>query len=196
MVPPPKQYNWQDISTIIHAYSKRLIAYAFYFLKNQEEAADVAQEVFIQFWEKKSLQFSGEKALESYLFAMVRNACLNKIEKENVQEQHLSQLNHSLLEEVAATFDESLIRQIFDEIEQMPPQTRNIIQGVFIRNQKYQEIADELGISVNTVKSLLKKGLKHLRSRFSGKLELFLVYLVKSCHTGQNPTPHTATISI
>ena len=40
---------------------------------------------------------------------------------------------------------------------------------------KYQEVADQLGVSINTVKTLLKNGMRYLRERFAGRVDLFLV---------------------
>ena len=53
-----------------------------------------------------------------------------------------------------------------------------IIQGVFFREMKYQEVADYLGISINTVKTLLKNGMRHLRERFAERVDLFLIIVL------------------
>lgn len=58
------------------------------------------------------------------------------------------------------TWNDELIQEIETEISNMPEQTREIIQGVFFQGLKYQEVADQLGISINTVKTLLKNGMK------------------------------------
>ena len=70
---------------------------------------------------------------------------------------------------------DELIQEVETEIAEMPEQTRVIIQSVFFREMKYQEVADQLGISINTVKTLLKNGMRHLRERFVGRMDLFLV---------------------
>lgn len=49
-----------------------------------------------------------------------------------------------------------------------------------MQDMKYQEVADDLHISINTVKTLLRNGIKHLRSHFSQHLELLIFYLQKA----------------
>jgi len=49
----------------------------------------------------------------------------------------------------------------------------------FIENRRYKEIAEELGLSVNTVKTHISKSLKRLREDFSGDLLLFFISIKK-----------------
>ena len=74
--------------------------------------------------------------------------------------------------------NDELIQEIETEISNMPEQTREIIQGVFFQGLKYQEVADQLGISINTVKTLLKNGMRHLRERFAERVDLFLIIVL------------------
>ena len=50
-------------------------------------------------------------------------------------------------------------------MEELPGRTRQVVECVMLRNLKYREVAEELGISINTVKFLLKEGTKRLRDR-------------------------------
>ena len=62
----------------------------------------------------------------------------------------------------------------------MPDKTQKVITRIFMQDMKYQEVADDLHISINTVKTLLRNGIKHLRSHFSQHLELLIFYLQKA----------------
>ena len=88
------------------------------------------------------------------------------IEREEVVEEEMVKWNDTLIQEVEA------------EIERMPEQTREIIRSVFFHEMKYQEVADALGISINSVKTLLKNGMRHLRERFAERMDLFLVMVL------------------
>jgi RNA polymerase sigma-70 factor (ECF subfamily) len=156
---------------VYRSYARRLNIYAYYLLKDEAEAEDIVQEILIRFWEKADNRFADEKALKSYLFNSVRNACLNKLEKSSVLQHHLERLNDRLLEEEIVTFDERVIAEIRAEINRLPARTRHVIERVFYRGMKYREIADELSVSINTVKTLLQHGLKHLRERFAGEID-------------------------
>lgn len=86
-------------------------------------------------------------------------------------------LKQEIIEEETFLFDEKIIGEIKEELEQMPRQTRKIISLIFIQNVKYQEVADEMNISINTVKTLLRNGIKHLRNRFSDRFLILYFYL-------------------
>ena len=163
---------------IFHRYSRNLLLYALHYLPTREEAEDVVQEVFFNFWKSNTFDLLKEEALKTYLFRSVKNNCLNRLEKKDVMRNGVDLLYDSVAEEEADTLNEELIRQIQDNIESMAPQTREIIKLIFWKGMKYQEAADALGVSVNTVKTLLKNGIRHLRDRFGDRLDLFLTVIL------------------
>lgn len=108
------------------------------------------------------------RLLRTYLFRSVKNNCLNRLKKKDVLRDRLDLLREDIVEEEMVNWNDELIQEVENEIANMPEQTREIIQAVFFRDLKYQEVADQLGVSINTVKTLLKHGMKYLRERFSG----------------------------
>lgn len=129
---------------------------------------------------KRDILLSDEKVIKTYLFNSVRNACLDKIEKKDVMRYHIDIIKQEIIDEETITFDEKLLLEIREELAQMPDQTQKVITRVFMQDMKYQEVADDLHISINTVKTLLRNGIKHLRSHFSQHLELLIFYLQKA----------------
>ena len=169
-----------DLQHIFDKYAKNLCLYALNYLETEADAEDIVQDVFIRCWEKRDILLSDEKVIKTYLFNSVRNACLDKIEKNDVMRYHIEIINQEIIDEETITFDEKLLLEIREELAQMPDQTQKIITRVFMQDMKYQEVADDLHISINTVKTLLRNGIKHLRSHFSQHLELLIFYLQKA----------------
>jgi RNA polymerase sigma factor, sigma-70 family len=167
-----KQEGFEDI---YKEYAKPLFLYALSFLVSEEEAEDVIQEVFINFWKDDIYRQIKDEVTKTYLFRSVKNNCLNRLKKKDVLRDRLDLLREDVVEEEMMTWNDELIQEVETEIAEMPEQTRVIIQSVFFREMKYQEVADQLGISINTVKTLLKNGMRHLRERFVGRMDLFLV---------------------
>lgn len=166
----------KEINRILAEYAKNLCLYAMNYLPSEADAEDIVQDVFTRFSEKKDNHFLNEKALKTYLFNSVRNACLDKLERKEIIQYNVDILKQEIIDEESPKFDEKIFQEIQDELERMPEQTKRIISCVFSKGMKYQEVADELHISINTVKTLLRKGIQHLRNRFADYPELLVIY--------------------
>lgn len=163
---------------IYKEYSKPMFLYAISFLTTEEDAEDVIQEIFMNLWQTGNFQDIHLPSLKTYLFRSVKNTCLNRLKKKDIISERLEMIHEEVMEEEALRLNDDLIREIEAEIECLPAQTREVIRGVYFHNLKYQEIAERLGVSLNTVKSLQRYGMQHLRNRFSDRLDLFLMMIL------------------
>ena len=167
-----------EFKEIFEHYSGNLYLYALNFLKTEAEAEDVVQEVFIRFWKNVNTELENEKVIKTYLFNSVRNACLNLLEKKTPVYLKTEELKQEITEENAIRFNDQLFEEIQQELHRLPPQTQKIIVMIFLSNRKYQEVADELEVSVNTVKTLLRNGIKKLRNHFANRSDLWLAIII------------------
>ena len=87
-----------------------------------------------------------------------------------------------MIDEEFASVDEDLIHNLQKEIFILAPQTQKIIVGIFYRKLTYKEIADELNISINTVKSLLESVIKKLRKNLNHNMKIILLFWYKKCN--------------
>ena len=65
--------------------------------------------------------------------------------------------------------------KLYKEIEALPLKSREVFKAIVLENQKYKEVAFELGISVNTVKTHYSRALKQLRNSLDVIVVLLLV---------------------
>ena len=165
---------------IFRTYYQPLCKYAYSFLNDKDEAEEVVQASFISIWEKRG-ELSIQTSLKSYLYRMVRNACLNVIKHEKVKQQHAQvQLaggepaQESSSQPVLAS---ELEQKIYESMKRLPEQCRVVFQLSRFEGLKYQEIADQLDISVKTVENQVGKALKIMRTQLKEYLPLFLIFI-------------------
>ena len=159
----------QDKSAVIRQlfgrYYRPLVLYADEYLKDQAAAEDIVQELFVKLWEEDYLLKIANTSLGAYLYSAVRNRCYSYIRQKDVL-RRTKELDHvDIPVEWVADVDEERIDRVMKEMEELPGRTRQVVECVMLRNLKYREVAEELGISINTVKFLLKEGTKRLRDR-------------------------------
>lgn len=172
--------NESAFEMIFRSYYQPLCRYAYSFLEDKEEAEEVVQSAFITIWEKrKSLDI--QTSLKSYLYRMVRNACLNVIKHEKIKQQHVAHelaVTEATYESVAQkVYATELELKISEAMKTLPEQCRLVFQLSRFEELKYQEIADQLQISVKTVENHMGKALKIMREQLKEYLPLFLIFM-------------------
>lgn len=158
---------------------EELVNYANRYLFDKNSSEDIVQEVFIYLWEQAET-IHIKDSLKSYLYSMVRNRSLNYLKSIKVVDSlHLLDLNTILISnydlEAFSTSDKQIIQnQLQQIIKELPFKMQEIVRLRFISNYKYDEIADEMGISVNTVKTQLKRAKLKISASISPLLLLLL----------------------
>jgi len=177
--------NKKVFREIFHLYYPRLEKYAIYFLRNHEEAEDVVQETFLQTWnERKTLK--NKNHLESFLFTLVRNKCLNKLKRKVVEDKFIVNQLKERSEELYhisfgmndefLTMEERLHLDLEKIIIEMPERCGIAFRLRWIEGKKNREIAQEMKISTTMVDKHLAKGMEIARQKLSPDLFLFFVF--------------------
>lgn len=147
-------------------YSSKLYNYSFSFLKNREQAEEVVQEVFLNLWvsrERLDVQFP----LAPLLYTMARRTTLNVLRgvarSHTAMEKLWSDMRHVSNETEETIFLDDL--QSFTEkvLKTLPPQQQQIFRMSRQQELSYDEIAENLNISRNTVKNHLVSALRTIR---------------------------------
>ena len=167
-----------EIRQLYRDYYEPLVLWADTIVKDMSLAEDVVQEFFIRLWEKRLYEHLKQEYLKSYLYTSVRNLALRKLQnKKKIENLPDIALVERVWEEVDHTHDE-LIKRVMDEIQKLPPRSREILECVHLKNMKYAEVAEEMGVSVSTVKTLLVRCVKSLRQSVEGSILLFYICVV------------------
>ena len=166
-----------------HTYYSVLYNYAVSITKDQALAEDAVSEVFLKLWEGRDT-IAIESSLKSYLFKSVYNQCLNALKHIRVQNRYRDFfLHHPPLTDDGSDYPlsgviENEINDILQRtIEQLPEQCRKIFVMSRIEGMKHEEIARELGISINTVRTQIHRALEKLRVELKDYLPLVLPFI-------------------
>jgi RNA polymerase sigma-70 factor (ECF subfamily) len=155
------------------------------FIADRNTVEDLAQEVFIRFWEKREhLQINS--SVPAYLRRMAINEALGYLRRhkhlhdEEITPQFSSPDSTGTVEE--QYLHTELETSIRSAIAALPPKCRTVFQLSRFEELTYQEIADQLGISIKTVENQMGKALRMLRERLKGYLQN-IVLLIVICYS-------------
>ncbi|HEY4206537.1 MAG TPA: sigma-70 family RNA polymerase sigma factor [Puia sp.] len=150
-------------------YYTLLCASAYFFLKNGQEAKDLVQSLFLDIWDRQ-LYVQFHEDIKGYLFLAVKHRCINHLKKQQVQDRtrrgYAALLEEDGTEEMI--YEEGDYGRLQAALKEMPDQKKRAIQMVYIHGKRYQDAADTMRISINSLKTHLKTGLKFLRGEMSG----------------------------
>ena len=159
-------------------YYASLTGYAYTFLKDSDQAAEVSQAVFVKFWEKRE-EINITLSVKSYLFRAVFNSCMNVKKHEEIKQNYRSEeANYAGFVHEDSMTNWELKEQLNKAIAALPEQCRKVFIACKLDGKKYKEIAAELGISEKTVENHMGKALKDLRKHLEFLLVLVLAWIL------------------
>ena len=174
----------QDIDnfeSIFKEYFTILTYYAIKFVKDDDMAKEIVQNVFLNLWEKRE-ELHSSIPLKSYLFRSVYNRSMNYLrDKAKFHSDDISNIDYlnRLEKEGSDNYElHELEARITAEVNQLPHSCGRIFRMSRYEGKKYNEIALELGVSLKTVEAQMTKALKILRNRLSEYLNLIILLII------------------
>lgn len=171
---PLRKNSIEAFKEFFESFYPSVCLFAAKYLKDRDLAEDVAQESFIEYWNRKE-NFEDIKAVKAFIYTVTRNKCLNQIKQKGIRENILrNEINfddyfYELI------LEEETYQKLHQAVDQLPPQSRKII-WLSLEGNNNRSISENLEISVNTVKTLKKNAYRHLRNEL--KDQAFLLFLL------------------
>lgn len=162
-----RQGDKKAFTLLYRKYCRYLYALAYKYLKDTDTAQDAVQQVFLKIWEYRD-NLRIEINLKNYLYTMTKNYILNyfRYNKEAVMlsyaEAQISQAEEYNIQDIIEQAELTL--HLKQAIDHLPPQKRDICLLKVKENITNNEIAERMGLSVNTVKSHYTTAIKLLRN--------------------------------
>jgi RNA polymerase sigma-70 factor (ECF subfamily) len=162
-----KKQNRRAQQELYDRYSPKMFGVCRRYIKNAEEAEDVLVEAFFKVLTKLNM-YSGEGSFEGWIRRIVVNESLMKLRKNQKLKMNV-EINPNLDKPTKLTIEDELAAEdILNLLEQLPTGYRTIFNLYIIEGYKHREIAELLGISINTSKSQLILAKKRMQKLVQG----------------------------
>ena len=156
--------NEKAFKKLFYMYSDKLFVWAFKIIQNTEAAEDIVQDFFIRYWEKREI-LSFQPSFSAYAYKSIYHAALNYL-RDNERFVYGYEITIDLIDEDVEEDDVNELTQLLQKaIDELPERCKKIFVMATIEKKKYTEVADMLGISVNTVKVQVSKAFRILKGK-------------------------------
>lgn len=152
-----------DFESLFTYNFRPLCLYALHYLGDVDASEDIVQECFATLWEKlqQGIEVSNRRA---YLYMTVRNRCLDQLRKKGIPTESLKPYDtYGLIDDDDAQERSLTEARLWTAIDSLPEKCREVFVMSKRDGLKYEEIAEELGLSVNTVRNQISKALRMLK---------------------------------
>ncbi|RBL89634.1 RNA polymerase sigma-70 factor [Chitinophaga flava] len=163
------------VEEYFQTYFEGLHRYAFTILKDNDDAKDAVQAVFLKLWEKRK-EIDEQQSVKSYLYTAVYHYCLNIKRHQKVKDSYMA-YHQPVYEHRNELVGKETHRKIMEHIEALSPQCKLIFSKSRFEGLKYAEIAADMGLSVKTVEVQMGKALKILRAKLFDIMMILLAWL-------------------
>lgn len=164
------QHDRNAFEQIFRTYYSDLCKFCMKYVRDEQVAEEIVQEVFINIWERRS-NLTITTSIKSYLFTAIRNRSFNYLKLQLPKEQKKVDLEGlGFLEEDSREQEmimDELKAYVHEAVESLPNKCRIIFNLSRNAGMTYKEIAEELDISVKTVENQIGLALKKLRENLN-----------------------------
>ncbi|MBF4515140.1 RNA polymerase sigma-70 factor [Flavobacterium sp. ANB] len=164
-----KNGNEKAFRKLFDSYYQDIYGYSISILKSKEAAEENVQDVFMKVWQNRE-NLNLEQSFKAYIFTIARNRAfnfLNKAANEVLLKEEIfyeSQKSHEHGDYAIREADCKKLRK--EAMKQLPPKRKQIFKMSRKKGMSYEEISQELGISINTVRNQMSKALESMRVFF------------------------------
>lgn len=158
-----KKGDTNAFKIIFDTYYSRLYTFSLNYVAEGYEAEEIVENVLLKLWQKRD-KADKINNLKSYLYTMVRNASLDYLKKEkkfvrlDIEKHDATTLKDQFI------IEEETHAILFQALETLPKKCRKVFELSCLEGLKYKDIAEDLQISLNTVKSQRARAIELLKS--------------------------------
>lgn len=154
-----------DFEVLFRKFYRQLYLYAYGFVMDEMEAEDIVQETFSLIWERRE-KLPAQLEIRPYLYAAVKHACLKYFRRLKLTDQYRRKQVEALLISFADEVedDDEIVIAVKKAMNCLTEQQAQIVRMHITDGLTYTEIARQLGITENTIRTHLKRAYRILRT--------------------------------
>ena len=172
----------ESFDFLFQKYNSKVYHYCFRFVRNREVAQEITLDVFLKIWEKRTA-IKADYVLGGLLFKMTKDLSISYLRKAakdiNLRKEFIQHYFQSLdnpLEEQLLLKEGMQIAQ--QAIEGLPPRCRQVFHLRYGEGFSLKQIAEEMNISISTVKKQLSKGTQIVKAYLEANADLVFVFVL------------------
>lgn len=180
-----REGNEEVFEFLFRKYFLKLCLYAHHYVRDNKVAEEIVEEFFVYLWDNHE-NIHIESNLSGYFFKSVHNRCLKYLRHEKIKRNFSKEGSYvfterELLEPISEQIPEAYLaakeleHTIIDALNTLPDQCRKVFELSRYEDLSYQEIADKMNISINTVKTHMKRALSTLKDALKDFLKIILI---------------------
>ncbi len=158
-------------------YFTPLCNHAYKIIKDESASSDIVQDTLIKLWESNT-KFENIKTLTVYIYKAVNNSSLNYIRNKNTEDTRLKQWSFINLdisnEAFSSIVTEEVVRKLRSLIMTLPKDRREVL-FMSMSGMKGEEIAEELGVTIHTVKQHKYRAYKYIKEKMNSDIFILLL---------------------
>ena len=163
---PSNDMTETDFLRMYEKCFRPLCLYALHYVADTDMAEDIVQDIILELYSRR-LRFNTPVALKSFLFLSVKNRALNFLRRQRAQEHYLS-----ISVEEESFFLNNIIREeVYYHLQKMIGELSDPVRKIYeltLQEFSNEEIAEQLGLTVDSVKAHKKRGKQILKERLKG----------------------------
>ncbi len=149
---------------LFREHYQQLLFFAMQYIADEEECQDIVSGVYEELW--RHIQTIEKSTAKTLLFTSVRNRCIDYVRRQKLKQQYVEfteLMSQRYIHEEYEYEKKDYYGLVNKVMNILKPPTREILEACYIQGKKYKEVAEEMNISIATVKKHMVRALKTLR---------------------------------
>jgi RNA polymerase sigma-70 factor (family 1) len=156
-----------EFNRVYHLFNPALCFFARRLINDDQAAEDIVADVFVKFWQKQ-FEFKTVYNAKAFLYISTRNACINHNHKVNYQSRIRERAQHFTNEFALTCLNEYIYKDVvylvYTIINELPDKCKQVMLMSFLDGSDSWQIAEQMKISVHTVRNQKSRGIKLIKN--------------------------------